>query len=368
LREGSSETPSWQSQFHQGRSSANLPLRGSISLSYARCDTCSCAQELEVVELQLAVLIAGGAFACIDAEPLGLRANVEAVAAAIVVHCGGADVNSAAARALEGLGASVVSRADLLDEAGGGAAREPARAPPTEGWNAWCIPRYLSPLCTHLQPGRERPDAARAPAAAGSRRAALARPRRWSSPSPPPLVLSGHAASLTSYLIGHAVSSLLLQVEHRAAAGYLTSAPVARARARAGSARARVLLAPLGARSEALAPADALATLAAGHTLLLVTGAGGAGGAGAGGGAVVSGAGPPPSLPYKVDTSRPPLRTNWTRGVPHPVPIGQARGPTLCAARRRFWTERWARSRGWRFRCTGAIGRRRRGATIRAGR
>jgi hypothetical protein len=28
------------------------------------------------------------------------------------------------------------------------------------------------------------------------------------------------------------------------------------------------------------------------------------------------GAAPPPSLPYKVDTSRPSLRTNWTRLVP----------------------------------------------------
>ena len=29
-----------------------------------------------------------------------------------------------------------------------------------------------------------------------------------------------------------------------------------------------------------------------------------------------SGQAPPPSLPYKVDTSRPSLRTNWTRLVP----------------------------------------------------
>jgi len=31
---------------------------------------------------------------------------------------------------------------------------------------------------------------------------------------------------------------------------------------------------------------------------------------------------PPPSLPYKVDTSRPALRTNWTRLVPVP-PVSQ---------------------------------------------
>jgi hypothetical protein len=31
---------------------------------------------------------------------------------------------------------------------------------------------------------------------------------------------------------------------------------------------------------------------------------------------------PPPSLPYKVDTSRPSLRTNWTRLVPRPVLTG----------------------------------------------
>jgi SpoVK/Ycf46/Vps4 family AAA+-type ATPase len=30
---------------------------------------------------------------------------------------------------------------------------------------------------------------------------------------------------------------------------------------------------------------------------------------------------PPPSLPYKVDTSRPSLRTNWTRLVPFPQVI-----------------------------------------------
>ena len=36
---------------------------------------------------------------------------------------------------------------------------------------------------------------------------------------------------------------------------------------------------------------------------------------------------PPPSLPYKVDTSRPSLRTNWTRcttGPPTRNPIPQA--------------------------------------------
>ena len=34
---------------------------------------------------------------------------------------------------------------------------------------------------------------------------------------------------------------------------------------------------------------------------------------------------PPPSLPYKVDTSRPSLRTNWTRLVPFPHRWGAAR-------------------------------------------
>ena len=34
---------------------------------------------------------------------------------------------------------------------------------------------------------------------------------------------------------------------------------------------------------------------------------------------------PPPSLPYKVDTSRPSLRTNWTRLVPFPTTRGASR-------------------------------------------
>jgi hypothetical protein len=41
---------------------------------------------------------------------------------------------------------------------------------------------------------------------------------------------------------------------------------------------------------------------------------------------------PPPSLPYKVDTSRPSLRTNWTRLVPFPHRYGKGRGLLLVSA------------------------------------
>ena len=45
---------------------------------------------------------------------------------------------------------------------------------------------------------------------------------------------------------------------------------------------------------------------------------------------------PPPSLPYKVDTSRPSLRTNWTRLVPFPHRLWEAPRPAsvgLCRPR-----------------------------------
>ena len=42
---------------------------------------------------------------------------------------------------------------------------------------------------------------------------------------------------------------------------------------------------------------------------------------------------PPPSLPYKVDTSRPSLRTNWTRLVPFPQVDARAPNPLRPAQR-----------------------------------
>ena len=47
-------------------------------------------------------------------------------------------------------------------------------------------------------------------------------------------------------------------------------------------------------------------------------------------GATVSLTHPPPSLPYKVDTSRPSFRTNWTRLVPFPRQRCGRRALSVC--------------------------------------